>query len=90
MFNKDQGDGQKKLMEPDYVKKARSAHKVEFEEGLIQHSLKRVKKKMNDYILSHYERMFFKKQSAADSGKPTPAGKDVEMTDQTISLDDIM
>ena len=61
MFNRDQGDGQKKLMEPDYVKKARSAHKEEFEEGLIQHSLKRVKKKMNDYILSHYERMFFKK-----------------------------
>lgn len=29
-------------------------------DGLIQHSVKRVKKKINDYILNNYTKLFFK------------------------------
>ena len=29
-------------------------------EGLVHHSIKRVKKKINDYILNNYDKLFFK------------------------------
>ena len=36
----------------------------EAEGGLIQHSVKRVKKKINDFILNNYSKLFFKSSKA--------------------------
>ena len=77
LFNSNQNNNQKKvpaIQEPDYIKKAKSASRDDMAEGLIQHSVKRVKKKINDYILSNYEKLFFnnKAKSAGASSKETP------------------
>ena len=60
LFHNNQG--QSKTVQPNYVKKAASAQKEEMdgEEGIHKHSLKRVKKKINDFILTNYEKLFFK------------------------------
>jgi len=63
--NKSQQPGQptiSTLQQPDYVlagQRDRLANGSQAE-GLIQHSVKRVKKKINDFILSNYNRLFFK------------------------------
>jgi len=56
--------------------------------GIIQHSVKRVKKKVNDYILNNYNELFFtpnsKPPSASKEGIDTlgePAGPSVESKD---------
>ena len=80
LFHNNQG--QSKTVQPNYVKKAASAQKEEMdgEEGIHKHSLKRVKKKINDFILTNYEKLFFKQKSPAasgdQSGKPTPNQSD--------------
>lgn len=57
------------LQQPDYVlaeQRARNAEEGQAE-GLVHHSIKRVKKKINDYILNNYNKLFFK-----NSNKTTP------------------
>lgn len=45
-------------MQPDYMKVAQEADDVK---DVIQHSTKRIKKKIIDYILNNYKTLFFTK-----------------------------
>lgn len=50
------------LQQPDYILAGQKTRMEdgEAEGGLIQHSIKRVKKKINDFILNNYNKLFFK------------------------------
>ena len=56
------GQNQKKqLQQPDYVLRAKEkADAIKDGNDLIKHSIKRVRKKINDYILINYQKLFFK------------------------------
>jgi len=69
-------------------------------EGLIQHSVKRVKKKINDFILNNYNTLFFDTKGTPQS-KDSPmagdaaAGQTVKegaqtLSKQTLSAEDIL
>ena len=67
------------------------------DEGLVHHSLKRIKKRINDFILNNYNRLFFK-----NSSKSTPQAQDAFASaqeavntenaspDQTLSVEEIL
>lgn len=59
-------------------------------DGLIQHSIKRVKKKINDYILNNYNKLFFKEpaKEVTPGNVEDTAPKESNM--QTLSTEDIL
>ena len=65
-------------------------------EGLVHHSIKRVKKKINDFILNNYNKLFFNssskvtpQQNAENLPNETPANEAAGQ-EQTLSAEEIL
>ena len=96
LLKKQGPDGQEqknRLQQPDYIKAQNKFDREQAEKnkgGLIQHSVKRVKKKINDYILNNYSKLFFKNTVV----EPVPGTEEdtapKEQERQTLSAEEIL
>lgn len=93
------------MQQPDYIlagQREREENGERIIDGLVQHSIKRVKKKINDYILNNYDKLFFKTSNKATPQELDAAnnGADAQgaaanrnqksSPEQTVSTEDIL
>ena len=82
---------QQQPQQPDYVtavQKEKEKEGIAIDDGLIQHSVKRVKKKINDYILINYQKLFFDNQNKENRQGTEAVAQNSD--EQTLSAEDIL